>query len=74
MSNISGAHKTKYYYGSVKKSKFSFSCHLQIDKQLNVKEDPRRKTDTNFPQAAKYLYEVLTRWNIMQCISYELGR
>ena len=25
----------KYYYGSVKKSKCSFSCHLQIDKKVN---------------------------------------
>ena len=47
----------KYYYGSVKKGKFSISCHLQIDKNLNVKEDPRRKTDTNFnySQATKCL-------------------
>ena len=28
-----GVYQTKYYYGSVKKSKFSFSCHLQIDKE-----------------------------------------
>ena len=27
--------QTKHYYGSVKKSKCSFSCHLQIDKQIN---------------------------------------
>ena len=25
--------KTKYYYGSVKKSTFSFSCGLQINKK-----------------------------------------
>ena len=30
--NIEGVHQAKYYYGIVKKSKFSFSCHLQIDK------------------------------------------
>ena len=41
-------HQAKNYYGSVKESKFSFSCHLEIDKKLNVKEDPRRKTDTKF--------------------------
>ena len=46
--NISGVNQTKYYYGSVTKSKFSFSCHLKIDKKLNVEEGPRRKTDTNF--------------------------
>ena len=70
VSNISGAHQAKFYYGSVKKSKFSFSCHLQIVIE-DVIEDPRRKTDTNFSQAFKYLYEVLTRWDIMQCISYD---
>ena len=42
-------HQTKYYYGSVKKSKFSFSRQLQIDKKINnVKEDLRRKPDSNF--------------------------
>ena len=25
----------KYYYGSVKKSKCSFTRHLQIDKEIN---------------------------------------
>ena len=30
----------------VKKRKFSFSCHLQIDKKTN--NVPRRKTDSNF--------------------------
>ena len=30
------------------KNKFSFSCHLQIDKKIDVKEDPGRKTDSNF--------------------------
>ena len=46
---LKGIYQTKCYYGSVKKSKFSFSCHLQIDKKINnVKEDPRRKTDSNF--------------------------
>ena len=44
-----GVYQTKYYYGSVKKSAFSFSSDLQIDKKINnVKEDPRRKTDSNF--------------------------
>ena len=33
-----------YYYGSVKKSTFSFSYDLLIDKKINnVNEDPRRK-------------------------------
>ena len=29
--------------------KFLLSCHLQIDKKINVKEDSRRKTDSNLP-------------------------
>ena len=46
---LKGVYQTKYYYGSVKKSTFSFSCDLQIDKKTsNVKEDRRRKTDSNF--------------------------
>ena len=28
-------HQTKYYYGSVKKSKCSFSCHFQVVKKIN---------------------------------------
>ena len=39
----------KNYYGSVKKSKLLFKCHLQIDKKINnVEQDPRRKTDSKF--------------------------
>ena len=45
--NISGVHQRKYY-GSVKKNKFSFSFHLQIDKKINIKDDPMRKNDSNF--------------------------
>ena len=65
---LKGVYQTKYYYGSVKKSTFSFSSDLQIDKKINnAKEDPRRKTDSNFdfsqvlrmPSA----YEVLIRRN-----------
>ena len=44
----------KILLDSVRKSKFSFSCHLQIDKKINnVNEDPRKKTDSkfNFSQA-----------------------
>ena len=38
-----------YYYGSVKKTKCSFNCHLQIDKIINnVKKMQRRKPDSNF--------------------------
>ena len=63
--NISGVHQRKYY-GSVKKNKFSFSCHLQIDKKINIKDDPMRKNDSNFnfPNLPSAL-EVLTRRNIM---------
>ena len=46
---VKGAYQIKYDYGSVKKSTLSFSSYLQIDKKINkVKEDPRRKTDSNF--------------------------
>ena len=46
---LKGVYQTKYYYGSVKKSTIPFSSDLQIDKKINnVKEDPRRKTDSNF--------------------------
>ena len=42
-------YQTKYHYGSVKKSTFSLSSDLQIDKEINnLKEDPRRKTNSNF--------------------------
>ena len=38
-----------YYYGSVKKTKCSFNCHLQIDKIINnVKKMQRSKPDSNF--------------------------
>ena len=41
---LKGVYQTKYYYGSVKKSTFSFSYDLLIDKKINnVNEDPRRK-------------------------------
>ena len=47
--DLKGVYQTIYCYGSVTKSTFSFSCDLQIDKKINnVKEDPRRKTDSNF--------------------------
>ena len=41
--------KKKKNYSSVKKSKFSLSFRFYIDKKINdIKEDPRRKTDSNF--------------------------
>ena len=57
-------HQTKYYYGSVKKSKYSFSCHLQINTKsvMQIKKDPRGKFDSNFA------YESLVRVNLKQCI------
>ena len=33
MKNISLVYRTKYYYGGVKKHKFSFSWHLEIDEK-----------------------------------------
>ena len=42
-------YQTKSHYDSVKKNIFSFNSDLQIDKKItNVKEDPRRKADSNF--------------------------
>ena len=42
-------YQTKYCYGSVKKSRFSVSSDLQIDKKTNnVKEDPRKKNNSKF--------------------------
>ena len=41
---LKGVYQTKYYYRSVKKSTFSFSYDLQIDKKnINIKDDPRRQ-------------------------------
>ena len=46
---LKGVYQTKYYYDSVKKNTFSFSSDLKIDKKINFfKEDPRKKTDSNF--------------------------
>ena len=49
---LKGVYQTKFYWGSVKKSSFSFSSDLQSDKKINnVKEDPGRKTDFSiFPK------------------------
>ena len=45
---LKGLYPTKYYYGSFKKSTFSFSSDLQNDKKINsVKEDPRKKANSN---------------------------
>ena len=55
---LKGVYQTKYYYSSVKKSTFSLSSDSQIDNKIsNVKEDPRRKTNSNFDfsQALRYL-------------------
>ena len=49
LKGVSQLYQTKYYYGSVKKSTFSFTSDFQIDKKINnVKDDPTRKTDSNF--------------------------
>ena len=60
---LKGVYQTKYYYGSVKKSTFSFSSDLQIDKKIdNVKEDPRRKADSNFGFSQALRCQVLMRF------------
>ena len=56
-------YQTKYYYGSVKKTTFSFSSDLQIDKKINnVKEDPRGKIDANFDFSVVLCCLVLMRF------------
>ena len=51
------------FYGSVKKSTFSFTSGLQIDKKINnVKEDPRKKTDPNFDFSQALCCLVLIRF------------
>ena len=65
---LKGVYKTKYDYGSVKKNTFLFSSDLQIDKKIsNLKEHPRRKTDSNFDffQVLRCLvFKVLIRRNV----------
>ena len=57
----------KYYYGSVKKSKFSFSFHLQIDKKsiMQKKIQGEKLIQTLIFPKLSSAYEVLTRRNIM---------
>ena len=60
---LKGVYQTKYYYGSVKKSTFSFRSGLQIDMKINnVKEDPTRKIDLNFDFSQVLRCLVLTRF------------
>ena len=59
--------KTKYYYGSVKKIKFSFSCHLQISKKpIMLKKIQGEKPSQTliFPKIPS-AYKLLKRRNIM---------
>ena len=67
VKNIYRVYQTKYYYGSVKKSKFSFSGYLQIGKKVNnVKEIQGEKLIQTFifPKLP-CAYDVLIRKNIM---------
>ena len=60
---LKGVYQIKHYYGSVKKSTFSFSSDFQIDKKINnVKEDPRRKTDSKFDFSEVLLCLVLLKF------------
>ena len=61
--NISGAYQTKYCYGSVKKSKCSFNCHLQIDKKINNVNKKELIQTLIFPKLPSS-YEVLIRRNV----------
>ena len=59
-------YQTKYYYGSVKKSKFSFNRHLQFGNKSinNVKEDQGEKLiQTLLFRKMLSADEVLRRWN-----------
>ena len=49
---------------AVLRKTFSFNCDLQIDQKINVKEDPRRETDSSFDSLPSG-YEVLIRRNFM---------
>ena len=52
--------------GSVKFTQVPFADNKKI---YNVKEGPRRKTDSNFVFCKLHsAYEVLTRRNVMKCI------
>ena len=62
MKNIWGVPQTKYYYGSVKKSKCSFSCHLQIDKKINNVNKNRSKR--------KNWFKRLCLWGLSKKESY----
>ena len=60
---LKGVCQIKYHHDSVKKSTFSFSSDLQIDKKINnVKEDPRKKTDSNFDFSQVLLCLVLLKF------------
>ena len=61
--NLKGVYQTKYYYGSAKKSTFSFNSEFHIDKKINdVKKDPRRKTNSNFDSSQALRCQVLMRF------------
>ena len=60
---LKGVYQTKYYYGSVKKSTFSFNSEFRIDKKINnVKKDPRRKANSNFDSSQALRCQVLMRF------------
>ena len=61
---LRGVYQTKYYYGNIKKSIFSFSSDLQIDKKINnAKEDPRKKADSDFDFSKALRCLVLMRFS-----------
>ena len=65
--HLKRVYQTKYYYGSFKKSIFSFSSDLQIDRKIsNVKEDARIKTDSNFDFSQVLRYLVFVSFNKKQ--------
>ena len=65
---LKGVYQTKYYYSIVKPSTSLFSSDLQINKKINnVKEDPRRKSDSNFDFSQALRCLVVMRFCKKEC-------
>ena len=63
MRNILGVPQTKYYYGSVKKRKCSFSCHLQIDEKINNINKNRSKRRNWFKLLCFKIPDKVVHWS-----------
>ena len=67
-------YQTKYYHDNIKKSKFSFGWHLQIDeKSIIVKKDQGEKLiQTLIFLSCQNAQEVLRRRNVVHIIEFFL--